>query len=71
MIVARAICITHVHNRQVCLSILVYRVFLKDVKLNMGLSEDSYRSFSVVPYLLWYPGVQELGYSILELYVKS
>ena len=52
MIVARAICITHVHNRQVCLSILVYRVFLKDVKLNMGLSEDSYRSFSVVPYLL-------------------
>ena len=71
MIVARAICITNIHNRQVCLFILVYRVFLKDVKLNMGLFEDSYRSFSFVPYLLWYPGVQELGYSILDLYVKS
>ena len=37
MIEARAICITRVHNRQVCLFIFVYRVFLKDVKLNLGI----------------------------------
>ena len=71
MIVARAICITRVHNRQVCLFIFVFRVFLKDVKLHMGLSVVSKRSFSFVPYLLWYPGVQDLGYLILELYIKS
>ena len=37
MIEARAIYITHVHNRQVCLFIFVYREFLKDVKLNLGI----------------------------------
>ena len=41
MLKARAICITHVHNRQVCLFIFVYRVFLKDVKLNLGIFADS------------------------------
>ena len=69
MIEARAIYITHVHNRQVCLFMFVYREFLKDFKLNLGIFAE--HSFSFVPYLLWYPGVQELGYSILELYVKS
>ena len=71
MVEARAICITHVHNRQVCLFIFVYRVFLKYVKLNLGIFADSLPSLSFVPYLLWYPGVQELGYLISELYVKS
>ena len=41
MLEARAICITHVHNRQACLFIFVYRVFLKDVKLNLGMFADS------------------------------
>ena len=41
MLEARAICITHVHNRQVCLFIFVYRVILKDVKLNLGIFADS------------------------------
>ena len=41
MIEARAICITHAHNRQVCLFIFVYRVFLKDVKLNFEKSDSA------------------------------
>ena len=46
-------------------------VAAKNVKLNRGLPVDNRRSFSFIPYLLWYPGGQELGYLILELYIKS
>ena len=44
---------------------------LKNVKLNQGIPVDTKRSFSFVPYLLWYPVGQELGYLILELYIES
>ena len=43
----------------------------KNDKLNRGIPVDTKRSFSFVPYLLWYPGGQELGYLILELYIES
>ena len=46
-------------------------VAAKNVKLNRGIPVDTKRSFSVVPYLLWYPGGQGLGYLILELYIDS
>ena len=41
---------------------------LKNDKLNRGIPVDTKRSFSFVPYLLWYPGGQELGYLILKFY---